>query len=171
MYYRCMLGRLLQGLASPGGLYTQATVRQSGLRFFLPHYFFPILLFLACPLPLFLCLTFARTQLIALIDCLQELLDEFTFSLAYWKATLFWLRSDVKLNTIIIIIIIIIIRSLLHHSTLRSWGSPLRVLGTSLVHDPPGGSGWIISVGDYADNSFAALGSSDPIVKLGSSPS
>ena len=27
---------------------------------------------------------------------------------------------------------------------------------------PPGGSGWIISVGDYADNSFAALGSSDP---------
>ena len=26
----------------------------------------------------------------------------------------------------------------------------------------PGGSGWIISVGDYADNSFAALGSSDP---------
>ena len=27
---------------------------------------------------------------------------------------------------------------------------------------PPGGSGWIISVGYYADNSFAALGSSDP---------
>ena len=27
---------------------------------------------------------------------------------------------------------------------------------------PPGGSGWIISVGDYVDNSFAALGSSDP---------
>ena len=27
---------------------------------------------------------------------------------------------------------------------------------------PPGGSGWIISVGDYEDNSFAALGSSEP---------
>ena len=27
---------------------------------------------------------------------------------------------------------------------------------------PPGGSGWIISVGDHADNSFDALGSSDP---------
>ena len=27
---------------------------------------------------------------------------------------------------------------------------------------PPIGSGWIISVGDYAGNSFAALGSSDP---------
>ena len=27
---------------------------------------------------------------------------------------------------------------------------------------PPGGSGRIISVGDYADNSFSALGSSDP---------
>ena len=26
---------------------------------------------------------------------------------------------------------------------------------------PPGGSEWIISVGDYADNSFTALGSSD----------
>ena len=26
---------------------------------------------------------------------------------------------------------------------------------------PPRGSKWIISVGDYADNSFAALGSSD----------
>ena len=31
-----------------------------------------------------------------------------------------------------------------------------------LGSDTPGGSGWIISVGDYADNSFAALGSSDP---------
>ena len=31
-----------------------------------------------------------------------------------------------------------------------------------LVYDPPGGSGSIISVGYYADNSFAALGSSDP---------
>ena len=29
-------------------------------------------------------------------------------------------------------------------------------------HYPPGGSGWIISVGYYADNSFAALGTSDP---------
>ena len=28
--------------------------------------------------------------------------------------------------------------------------------------DPPGGSEWIISVGDYADDSFTALGSSDP---------
>ena len=26
---------------------------------------------------------------------------------------------------------------------------------------PPGGSGWIIGVGYYADNSFPALGSSD----------
>ena len=28
--------------------------------------------------------------------------------------------------------------------------------------NPPGGSEWIISVGDYVDNSFTALGSSDP---------
>ena len=28
--------------------------------------------------------------------------------------------------------------------------------------DPPGGSEWIISEGDYVDNSFTALGSSDP---------
>ena len=28
--------------------------------------------------------------------------------------------------------------------------------------DPPGGSEWIISVGDYLDNSFTALGSSNP---------
>ena len=27
---------------------------------------------------------------------------------------------------------------------------------------PPGGSEWIISVGDYVNNSFTALGSSDP---------
>ena len=27
---------------------------------------------------------------------------------------------------------------------------------------PPWGSEWIISVGDYVDNSFNALGSSDP---------
>ena len=27
---------------------------------------------------------------------------------------------------------------------------------------PPGGSKWIISVGDYVDNSFTALGSSNP---------
>ena len=27
---------------------------------------------------------------------------------------------------------------------------------------PPGVSGWIISVGDYVNNSFTALGSSDP---------
>ena len=27
---------------------------------------------------------------------------------------------------------------------------------------PPGGSEWIISVEDYVDNSFTALGSSDP---------
>ena len=27
---------------------------------------------------------------------------------------------------------------------------------------PPGGGEWIISVGDYVNNSFAALGSSDP---------
>ena len=27
---------------------------------------------------------------------------------------------------------------------------------------PPGGSIWIISVGDYVDNSFTALGGSDP---------
>ena len=30
------------------------------------------------------------------------------------------------------------------------------------INHPPGGSGWIISVGGYADNSFAVLGSSDP---------
>ena len=29
-------------------------------------------------------------------------------------------------------------------------------------HNPPGGSKWIISVGDQVDNSFTALGSSDP---------
>ena len=27
---------------------------------------------------------------------------------------------------------------------------------------PPGGSEWIISVGDYVDNSFTALRSTDP---------
>ena len=27
---------------------------------------------------------------------------------------------------------------------------------------PPGGGEWIISVGDYVDNSFTAFGSSDP---------
>ena len=31
-----------------------------------------------------------------------------------------------------------------------------------IMPGPTGGSGWIISAGDYADNSFAALGSSDP---------
>ena len=31
-----------------------------------------------------------------------------------------------------------------------------------MVEVPTGSSGWIISVGDYADNSFAAFGSSDP---------
>ena len=31
-----------------------------------------------------------------------------------------------------------------------------------LLGYPPGGSGWIISVGYYADKSFAALESSDP---------
>ena len=30
------------------------------------------------------------------------------------------------------------------------------------IFNPPGGSEWIISVGDYVDNSFTALGSSDP---------
>ena len=30
------------------------------------------------------------------------------------------------------------------------------------VECPPGGSEWIISVGDYLENSFTALGSSDP---------
>ena len=30
------------------------------------------------------------------------------------------------------------------------------------AQDPSGGSEWIISVGDYVDNSFTALGSSDP---------
>ena len=32
----------------------------------------------------------------------------------------------------------------------------------TLPHGPPGGGEWIISVGDYVDNSFTALGSSDP---------
>ena len=37
------------------------------------------------------------------------------------------------------------------------------VINVMLLHcAPPGGSKWIISVGDYADNSFTALGSSDP---------
>ena len=31
-----------------------------------------------------------------------------------------------------------------------------------LLKVPPGGSEWIISVGDYVDNLFPALGSSDP---------
>ena len=31
-----------------------------------------------------------------------------------------------------------------------------------IVFDPPGGNEWIISVRDYVDNSFTALGSSDP---------
>ena len=30
------------------------------------------------------------------------------------------------------------------------------------INTPPGCSEWIISVGDYVDNSFTALGSSDP---------
>ena len=34
-------------------------------------------------------------------------------------------------------------------------------LGLSGFHSP-GGSEWIISVGDYVDNSFTALGGSDP---------
>ena len=29
-------------------------------------------------------------------------------------------------------------------------------------YNPPGGSEWVISVGDYVDNSLTALGSSDP---------
>ena len=32
----------------------------------------------------------------------------------------------------------------------------------SSVKFPPGGSEWTISVGDYVNNSFTALGSSDP---------
>ena len=36
---------------------------------------------------------------------------------------------------------------------------------------PPGDSKWIISVGDYVDNSFTALGSSDPREVIGSSSS
>ena len=31
-----------------------------------------------------------------------------------------------------------------------------------IIRNPPGGSEWIISLGDYGDNSFTALGSSDP---------
>ena len=42
---------------------------------------------------------------------------------------------------------------------INSW---VCVVACSGILNPPGGSGWIISVGDYADNSFAALGSSDP---------
>ena len=34
------------------------------------------------------------------------------------------------------------------------------LLGFTLA-DPPGGSEWIISVGDYVNNYFTALGSSD----------
>ena len=44
---------------------------------------------------------------------------------------------------------------------------PIAILnGISFIlfgaRDPPGGSGWIINVGDYADNSFTALVISDP---------
>ena len=31
-----------------------------------------------------------------------------------------------------------------------------------LISNPSGGSKWILSVGDYVNNSFTALGSSDP---------
>ena len=31
-----------------------------------------------------------------------------------------------------------------------------------IINNPPGGSEWIISISDYVDNSFTALGSSDP---------
>ena len=54
----------------------------------------------------------------------------------------------------------------------NTFNSPNSHLIISVVDSPPltfpwgeynpGGSGWIISVGDYADNSFAAMGSSDP---------
>ena len=36
------------------------------------------------------------------------------------------------------------------------------MLSTCYLQRPPGGSEWIINVGDYVDNSFTALGSSDP---------
>ena len=35
-------------------------------------------------------------------------------------------------------------------------------LPSVLLPPPPGGSEWIISIGDYIDNSFTALGSSNP---------
>ena len=49
-------------------------------------------------------------------------------------------------------------------SRYEGWSSPLRNtrMRLSRYEGPPGGSGWIISVGGYADNSFAAFGSSDP---------
>ena len=37
-----------------------------------------------------------------------------------------------------------------------------KISSGALDTPPPGGSKWIISVGDYVDNSFIALGSSDP---------
>ena len=37
-----------------------------------------------------------------------------------------------------------------------------RIIAQLVTIYPPGGSEWIISVGDYVDNSFTALGSSDP---------
>ena len=52
-----------------------------------------------------------------------------------------------------------ILRSLLYGQILQSvlYGHICMVYSAS-----PGGSEWIISVGDYVNNSFTALGSSDP---------
>ena len=36
------------------------------------------------------------------------------------------------------------------------------ISGKFNINHSPGGSEWIISVGDYVDNSFTALGSSNP---------
>ena len=49
--------------------------------------------------------------------------------------------------------------SLRYNLKLSNYAS--RILGMT-NHPPPGGSEWIISVGDYVNNSLTALGSSDP---------
>ena len=44
----------------------------------------------------------------------------------------------------------------------QQWVPGLPIARAFLVDSPQGGSEWTISVGDYVDNSFTALGSSDP---------
>ena len=43
-----------------------------------------------------------------------------------------------------------------------AYGGNIAIATALPPSSPPGSSEWIISVGDYVDNSFTALGSSDP---------